>query len=100
MRPVEYGPVEPAMEREKLARRLNGFLIFVMGAAFAWALAELFRGVFSLGLDATDADTWNRSGMRLHMDYGTGCMYLSTASGSLTPRLNSAGVPMCSGAPE
>ena len=96
--PIEYAPVDHSAEREKLARRLNKLLLWAAGAALAYGLSELARGVFGLGLDATDAGTWNRSGLRLHMDYGTGCQYVSTAGGGLSPRINADGSPICGGA--
>ena len=31
-----------------------------------------------LPVDSTDKSKWNRSGMSLYIDYGTGCEYLNT----------------------
>lgn len=42
--------------------------------------------------DSTDAPPL-RSGMRLYTDHGTGCEYLGTPFGGLTPRLNATGRP-------
>ena len=48
-------------------------------------------------LDSTDnRDTGVRSDMTVLTDHGTGCQYLTTGRGGLTPRLDSDGKPMCS----
>lgn len=44
--------------------------------------------------DATDGPN-GRSGMKLRTDHGTGCQYLETADGGITPRLGSDGRQMC-----
>lgn len=47
-------------------------------------------------MDATDhPGTKERSGLKLHIDYGTGCQYLVTADGGITPRLEEDGKQMC-----
>jgi hypothetical protein len=38
------------------------------------------------------------SGVRIHVDALTGCHYLSTSRGGVTPRLNTAGNHICTGA--
>jgi hypothetical protein len=38
------------------------------------------------GMDATDAGSRHRSGLRLHTDYGTGVQYLSDGQGGLVRR--------------
>lgn len=45
--------------------------------------------------DGTDRDWIERSGVTLRTDYGTGCQYLESAKGSLTPRLDGAGHHLC-----
>lgn len=37
--------------------------------------------------DDTDLNGWNRSGLNLHTDHGTGVQYLSTKDGALIPRI-------------
>ena len=68
-----------------------------------------YRGVIIVGLvlavgvhsctmpydDTDDAANGKRSGVRLTFDYGTGCIYLRTWSGGITPRLDEEGKPMC-----
>lgn len=34
-----------------------------------------------------DTDGYKRSGLKLHTDYGTGCQYLVTTKGGITPRI-------------
>ena len=46
--------------------------------------------------DATDS-AYERSGMRLYTDHGTGCQYLATKEGHLSPRLHSDGAQVCGG---
>ena len=45
--------------------------------------------------DDTDASSTRRSGMSLKTDYGTGCQYLQSTHGNLTPRLDVNGEPIC-----
>lgn len=50
--------------------------------------------------DSTDKSRWNRSGMSLYIDNGTGCHYLTLSSGflgkaTLIPRMNSYGNHVC-----
>ena len=46
--------------------------------------------------DSTDSPT-GRSNMGLHIDNLTGCHYLSTLFGGMTPRLDKHGNHMCRG---
>lgn len=47
-------------------------------------------------LDDTDNKlTGERSNMRILIDHGTGCQYLQTAGGGITPRLDAKGAHMC-----
>ena len=47
----------------------------------------LLISVFDVGVDNTDEDGFNRSGMILHTDYGTGLQYLSRGD-KLIPRVD------------
>ena len=62
-------------------------------------LMGLFIAVIFSGrkpLDATDnLVTGARSQMRILVDHSTGCQYLRSSSGGLTPRLDAQGKPMC-----
>lgn len=46
-------------------------------------------------IDATDRSFQERSGLALRTDYGTGCQYLETSAGNLTPRLDAEGRHVC-----
>jgi hypothetical protein len=77
----------------------------LLGAA--QALAVIFAALVLLGLlidalrlrpiDSTDAGYFERSGMRPRVDALTGCHYLETSGGGLTPRLDRAGRQVCGG---
>lgn len=81
---------------EKLARDLRGILstvLFVATFALLIGIAEDFAGhVF--GGDDTDSRT-QRSRLTLRTDFGTGCQYLETFVGGITPRLGSDGRQIC-----
>ena len=65
----------------------------------------IFIGLLSIDLlrspDDTDKSRWDRSGMSLYIDHGTGCQYL--AGGGffgkevLIPRVNKIGMQVCKG---
>lgn len=46
--------------------------------------------------DSTDSNS-TRSGLKLHVDAKTGCHYLSTARGGITPRYDRDGTHICTG---
>lgn len=46
--------------------------------------------------DSTDSNS-TRSGLGLHVDAKTGCHYLSTARGGITPRYDRNGTHICTG---
>lgn len=45
--------------------------------------------------DSTDYSRTDRSGLKLHTDAMTGCQYLSTSGGGITPRLDNRGHHVC-----
>lgn len=49
------------------------------------------KNIFSVGVDDTDTDAWNRSGMRVYTDAKTGVQYLGTRCGGLAPRVDKDG---------
>jgi len=60
---------------------------FLLNALFSW---------LRIGFDETDNHHARaRSGLGLHVDQATGCQYLSTATGGITPRLDAAGRHLC-----
>ena len=52
---------------------------------------RFLQGFFGWGLDDSDIDSGNRSGLRVHTDAKTGVQYLSTGTGGVTPRLREDG---------
>ena len=57
------------------------------GIGFALVIAlTIVRNAFDLGVDSTDLNGWNRSGLTLHTDHGTGVQYLSDGKGGLIRR--------------
>lgn len=47
------------------------------------------------GRDDTDDPNGKRSGMILYTDHKTGCQYVGTVLGGITPRLDKDGKPFC-----
>lgn len=71
--------------------------ILTVGKAIVMAVLILFAVVILdavLPRDDTDTPT-ERSGMGLYTDHRTGCQYLGRSLGTLTPRLDAEGKPMC-----
>lgn len=51
------------------------------------------RNLFGLGVDSTDASTWNRSGLRVYTDNEYGVQYVGTSAG-LIVRVDVNGNPV------
>lgn len=60
-------------------------IVLRSGSSFNW----------SVSTDETDS-MLQRSGMGLFTDYGTGCQYLGSPRGGITPRLGTDGKQICS----
>lgn len=58
------------------------------------ALAMVIGNWFSMA-KRDDTDGKDRSGLLLYTDYGTGCQYVGTMTGGLTPRLDKDGKIVC-----
>lgn len=56
-------------------------------------VAYVSHGGNPLRRDATDGK--KRSGLVIYTDYGTGCQYVATMMGGLSPRLDKNGKPIC-----
>ena len=64
-------------------------LLYLVGTLMVINMAiTLIRNVFRIGVDSTDKDAWNRSGLKIYVDSKTGIQYLSTEKGGLYPRLH------------
>lgn len=84
----------------------DGFTLGV-ALAFGWAVGTVGLSLSGAVLNITgvgnlvprdDTDSQKaRSGVRLVTDYGTGCQYLKTREGHITPRLKPDGLPACDG---
>ena len=90
--------VEITISRDKKSNveRLAGAIII---ASIIFAGITLFQIILAIVYDypprdATDSAT-ARSNMALRVDYGTGCQYLASASGALTPRMGADGRQIC-----
>lgn len=70
---------------------MNWFVELMIALACAFYIYPAFT---HLNKDATDLEE-TRSGLLLYTDYGTGCQYLATTAGSLTPRLDKDGNIVC-----
>jgi hypothetical protein len=84
------------MEKTKMQRYVETLLWGFIGL---WLVVTAYGWLRDYpGYDDTD-DVVNgvRSEMRLHTDYGTGCQYLSTFLGGVTPRLDADGNHVCKG---
>ena len=68
----------------------TALLIFVAVTVLATG-----RNMLGMGTDETDAGGGQRSGVTLRIDHGTGCHYLETTGGGITPRLDPAGDHIC-----
>lgn len=71
---------------EKFKKDLFKFVMLV------W-IVVLLLDYFHVGWDSTDGD--ERSGLKLHIDNLTGCQYLSTSRGGITPRLDKNAKQIC-----
>lgn len=73
-------------------------LIFWVAMAYLFVLAtNALYNISPIGRDETDKPGWGsgRSGVRLVTDQETGCQYLETKSGGITPRLDAEGKIIC-----
>lgn len=87
-------------EVEKIGKQLTEGALWAVGK---WALIALvgtamYQGWYPPARDATDPPSGPRSGVRLRTDSGTGCQYLETKGGGLSPRLGADGKQVCGSA--
>ncbi|WP_319568247.1 DUF6440 family protein [Cohaesibacter marisflavi] len=54
-----------------------------------------FIGFVSPSTKSDDSNGAKKSGMTVYTDYKTGCQYLGTWSGGITPRLDADGKQVC-----
>lgn len=86
---VEFGR---SLTRGALIEVAN-WLSLGFAAVFSIALIAQAAG---FGWDSTDDRARGlHSNLRLRTDHGTGCQYLESSDGALTPRLDAAGRQVC-----
>lgn len=51
-----------------------------------YLIVLLLRGGMGIGLNNSDKGGWQRSGLKVHIDYKTGIQYLSTKKGGIIRR--------------
>ena len=77
---------------------MNGLWRWWLPLFFIWAISStaVWAGHHFWDIGRGDADPPHGvSGVKLITDYGTGCQYLMSPEGSLTPRLNATGKQVC-----
>jgi len=60
-----------------------------------WALLILLFPTGCVFHDDTDGKAGQHSGLALYTDSGTGCEYVATITGSITPRMNKDKTQVC-----
>ena len=73
-----------------MSNRLWNVACLVAIVYFSISAYGALRG--NMKTDATDRSKDERSGLKLHTDYGTGCQYLSAVRGGVFPRIDTDGV--------
>jgi len=82
------------LEFENVVKRLiSRFIIRVIIFTTILLIIESFSNYLMIGKDSTDGE--NRSNLILHIDNLSGCHYLSSKNGGLTPRLNNKKQHIC-----
>jgi hypothetical protein len=71
---------------KQIKKDLLGLCVIILWLQLAWI-------VLPIGRDDTDGEA--RSGLKLRTDARTGCQYLESAGGGLTPRLGKDGRHVC-----
>ena len=71
---------------KQIKKDLLGLCVVILLLQLAWA-------VLPVGRDDTDGES--RSGLNLRTDARTGCQYLESMGGGLTPRLDRNGRHIC-----
>ncbi|KQM18414.1 DUF6440 family protein [Novosphingobium sp. Leaf2] len=75
---------------------IRAIAVFSIALLVFTAATRLTFRYFSIGYDETDNKaTGERSGLRIYTDHATGCQYIATSNGNLTPRINADGAHIC-----
>jgi hypothetical protein len=78
---------------EKFKEDLSNY-VFKMVIAF---LVIMLGYMILPTTDSTDYSHFDRSGMHLHIDAKTGCHYVASQYGGITPRVDAEGTHICTG---
>lgn len=85
------------MSSEQIAvgvfRALKDFTLYIAMIFVVGMIVGRVINATSWGRD--DSDGEERSGLRVHTDALTGCQYLATRGGGITPRLDTQGRHIC-----
>lgn len=74
----------------------NAILADAAFLIIAFFLVSVVFNRFKIDYDETDSKKQRkRSGMKLRIDYGTGCHYLESSNGVLIPRVDENGKHIC-----
>lgn len=78
------------LEEKKAKAYAKGVFSYIINLTMVfWIVVLLLTGVhniFGLGLDPTDKDGWNRSGLAYYVDHETGVEYVGTPYGGIMVR--------------
>lgn len=80
---------------EGVKKGINSSFERIMWVLFFASVTVTGMARCTTATDSTDAGPSQRSGMNLRIDYGTGCQYLETSRGGITPRLDDRGNHIC-----
>lgn len=72
-------------------KEAKDFTVWLAGWWVIGLLITFAIWTFPFNRDTTDGEWPNRSGMRPRTDALTGCQYLETSGGGITPRIGSRG---------
>lgn len=74
-----------------MLQELKGWTKWIAGWFVAGIVAAYLISLLPIGRDSTDGAWPNRSGVEVVTDAATGCQYLRTPGGGITPRANGTG---------
>lgn len=93
-------PRQSGLTNEELYEKIKGdFQSYILKVLALAIVFMLLYTILPATTDDTDAGVFDRSGVSLRIDYGTGCHYLEGAGGGMIPRLDKEGNHICSGEP-
>lgn len=85
-RPLGAGQPVPLAKGTMTLKETKRYTIWVLRLVLVYFAVQVVLFELPIFRDETDPES-GRSGMRLRIDAGTGCQYLESSGGGLTPRL-------------